>query len=71
MTLLNIYLLLLSGTCISIHFNFLFTEDKKSAKEKEKKKKKEAKEKKKGPDRKLKPNPRIKVLEKDPFFETK
>jgi len=28
-------------------------------------------EKKKGPDRNLHPNPRIKVVEKDPFFETK
>ncbi|XP_059138557.1 poly [ADP-ribose] polymerase tankyrase-like isoform X2 [Physella acuta] len=28
-------------------------------------------DKKKGPDRNLKPNPKIKILEKDPFFETK
>ncbi|ESO95201.1 hypothetical protein LOTGIDRAFT_176683, partial [Lottia gigantea] len=53
----------------------------KAEKEKEKKKNQKAKgkakkpkektERKKGPDRKLKPNPKIKVLEKDPFFETK
>lgn len=34
-------------------------------------KQKEKTERKKGPDRYLKPNPKIKVLEKDPFFETK
>ena len=52
--------------------SFCTEKDKKSKqKEKDKKKKKEAKDKKKGPDRKLKPNPKIKVLEKDPFFESK
>ncbi|KAL4238217.1 hypothetical protein ACF0H5_002929 [Mactra antiquata] len=33
--------------------------------------KKEKTEKKKGPDRALKPNPKIKILEKEPFFETR
>ena len=28
-------------------------------------------EKKKGPDRNLQPNPKIKILDKDPFFETR
>ena len=47
---------------------FSFILDKKADK-KEKKVKKE--EKKKGPDRNLHPNPKIKVLEKEPFFETR
>ncbi|XP_071081128.1 poly [ADP-ribose] polymerase tankyrase-like [Haliotis cracherodii] len=47
--------------------------DKKKGKGKEKRKKEEKKKeaKKKGPDGKLKPNPKIKVLEKALFFETK
>ncbi|KAK3611456.1 hypothetical protein CHS0354_032737 [Potamilus streckersoni] len=48
---------------------------KKTAKGKEKQKEKKktspaGKEQKAGPDKKLKPNPKIKVLEKEPFFET-
>ncbi|GFO49165.1 poly [ADP-ribose] polymerase [Plakobranchus ocellatus] len=48
-------------------------EKEKRIKEKEKAKEKASKTKGKGkgPDRNLKPNPKIKVLEKDPFFETK
>jgi len=38
---------------------------------KKEKKKLEKGEKKRGPDRKLKPNPKIKILEKDPLFDTK
>ncbi|XP_067682285.1 poly [ADP-ribose] polymerase tankyrase-like [Haliotis asinina] len=47
--------------------------DKKKGKGKEKRKKETKKKeaKKKGPDRNLKPNPKIKVLEKNLFFETK
>lgn len=46
-------------------------EKEKALKEKKKGKEKPAKQTKiKGPDRNLKPNPKIKVLEKDPFFET-
>ena len=59
-------------------FNFVQYVAGKAAKEKpEKVKKTPAKEtkpkaeKKKGPDKDLKPNPKIKVLEKEPFFETK
>ena len=36
-----------------------------------KKEKKTSPEKKRGPDRNLLPNPKIKILEKDPLFETK
>ncbi|KAL3874859.1 hypothetical protein ACJMK2_037816 [Sinanodonta woodiana] len=48
---------------------------KKTAKGKEKQKEKKksptaSKEKKSGPDKQLKPNPKIKVMEKEPFFET-
>ncbi|KAK3738943.1 hypothetical protein RRG08_006510 [Elysia crispata] len=48
-------------------------ENEKVPKEKKKAKEEAAKQKSKGkgPDRNLKPNPKIKVLEKDPFFETK
>ncbi|OWF45703.1 Poly(ADP-ribose) polymerase pme-5 [Mizuhopecten yessoensis] len=47
---------------------------KKTEKEKVKKQKKEKKpekEKKRGPDRKLKPNPKVRIVEKDPLFQTK
>lgn len=51
-----------------------FSEEDKSSKKKENVKagkQKGKSDKKKGPDRNLKPNPKIKILEKDPFFETK
>ncbi|KAL8622950.1 hypothetical protein ACOMHN_027071 [Nucella lapillus] len=41
----------------------------KKEKEKEKKRKDKGEKKGRGPDRNLRPNPKIKVLEKDPFFE--
>ena len=58
---------------ILFHFTFLHVDFLMVNAEKEKKRKLKEKEKKKGkgkgPDRNLKPNPKIKVQEKDPFFE--
>lgn len=50
------------------------SKEKKTEKEKgkrQKKEKKPEKEKKKGPDRNLKPNPKVRIVEKDPLFQTK
>ena len=56
---------------LNAEWQLLIVDKKSPKKDKKDSGKKKKEERKKGPDRNLKPNPKIKILEKDPFFETR